>query len=68
MSKIVIERDVDVVHESSDGSRTANSAIWAIAMIIIVALIAGAVYYSGILKTRPGSQPAQKVNVEVKTP
>ena len=37
-------------------------------MIIIVALIAGAVYYSGILKTRPAGQPAQKINVEVKTP
>lgn len=67
MSKIVVERDVDVVRESGDGG-TASSAIWAIAMVIIVALIAGAVYYSGILKTRPGSQPAQKVNVEVKTP
>ena len=68
MSKIVVERDVDVVHDSGDGSSTANSAIWAIAFLIIVALIAGAVYYSGILRTRPGVAPAQKVNVEVKTP
>ena len=67
MSKLVVERDVEVVRDSGDNG-TANSAIWAIAMIIIVALIAGAVYYSGILKTRPAGQPAQKVNVEVKTP
>lgn len=34
-----------------DESRTASSAIWAVALIIIVAMIVGVVYYSGILKT-----------------
>ncbi|HLA95095.1 MAG TPA: hypothetical protein VK612_05185 [Pyrinomonadaceae bacterium] len=29
--------------------RTGSSAIWAVALIIIVAMIVGAVYYSGIL-------------------
>ena len=67
MSKFVVEREVEVVRESG-GNGTGSSAIWAIAMIVIVALIAGAVYYSGILKTRPAGQPAQKVNVEIKTP
>ena len=33
-----------------DGNGTASNAIWAVAMIIIVAMIAGVVYYSGILK------------------
>ncbi|MEP6945769.1 MAG: hypothetical protein ABJA02_07620 [Acidobacteriota bacterium] len=69
MSKLIVERDVEVVRDTGGGGNsTGSSAIWAIAMIIIVALIAGAVYYSGILRTRPSIQPAQKVNVEIKTP
>jgi hypothetical protein len=28
----------------------ASNAVWAVAMIIIVAMVVGAVYYSGILK------------------
>jgi hypothetical protein len=32
---------------------TGSNAIWAIALVIIVAIIAGLVYYSGILKTAP---------------
>ncbi len=30
---------------------TGSNAVWAIALIIIVAIIGGVVYYSGILKT-----------------
>lgn len=37
----------------ADGEGTGSNAIWAIALIIIVAIIAGVVYYSGILKTGP---------------
>src|SRR5438045_6731878 len=37
--------------EDGDGG-TASNAIWAVALVIIVALIVGVVYYSGILKTR----------------
>lgn len=47
-----------------DGNGTASNAIWAVAMIIIVALIAGAVYYSGILTG--GS--TKKVDVDVSVP
>lgn len=33
-----------------NGNGTGNSAIWAITLLIIVALIAGVVYYSGMLR------------------
>jgi hypothetical protein len=47
-----------------DGNSTASNMIWAIAMIIIVAIIAGALYYGGFLngKTR------QKVDVDISAP
>ena len=32
---------------------TGSNAVWAIALIIVVAIIAGVVYYSGVLKTGP---------------
>ena len=47
-----------------DGNGTASNAIWAVAMIIIVALIAGAVYYSGIMTG--GSN--KKVDIDVSVP
>ena len=34
-----------------DEGRTTSSAIWAFALIIIVGMIVGVVYYSGVLKT-----------------
>jgi thiazole synthase ThiGH ThiG subunit len=66
MSKIVVEREVVPVVEDS-GSGTGSNVAWALAMVIIVAMIVGALYYSGVLR-RLTNQPAQKVNVEVKTP
>ncbi len=33
----------------AEGEGTASNAIWAVALIIIVALIVGVVYYSGVL-------------------
>ena len=47
-----------------NGNGTGSNAIWAIAMIIIVAIIAGAVYYSGILRTNPN----KKVDINVTVP
>ena len=41
-----------------------NNLIWAITTIIIVAIIAGALYYSGFL----GGTKKQNVDVEVKVP
>ena len=44
---------------------TGSNAIWAIAMVIIVALIVGAVYYSGILKNAGAEK---KVDINVSAP
>ena len=33
----------------AEGEGTASNGIWAVALIIIVALIVGVVYYSGVL-------------------
>ena len=35
----------------NEENTTASNAVWAIAMVIIVAIIAGTIYYSGILRT-----------------
>lgn len=47
-----------------NGNGTASNAIWAVAMIIIVALIAGVIYYSGILK---GNQK-KEIDINVTVP
>ncbi len=48
----------------SEENSTGNNLIWAITTIIIVALIAGALYYSGFL----GGTKRQKVDVEISAP
>ena len=48
----------------ADDNSTGTNMIWAVAMIIIVAIIAGALYYSGALRR----SPAQKIDVEVTAP
>ena len=48
----------------AEENTTASNLIWAIALIIIVAIMAGAVYYSGILT---GKQK-QEIDVDVKVP
>jgi len=66
MSKVVVEREVPVVagepHES-----TASNFIWAVALIIIVGLVVGSLYYSGFLR-RVTQQPTHKVDVTVQQP
>lgn len=42
---------------------TGSNAVWAIALVVIVAIIAGLVYYSGILKTSPKKQVDINVTV-----
>lgn len=64
MSRIVIEKEVPVAVERES---TGSNAIWAIAFIVIVGMIVGALYYSGALR-RLTNQPAQKINVEVSAP
>jgi hypothetical protein len=46
----------------ADENGTGNNLIWAIAMIIIVAIIAGALYYSGFLGGTK-KEPDIKINV-----
>lgn len=48
----------------AEGESTGSSAVWAIAMIIIVAIIAGALYYSGFL----GGTKKQQVDINVSAP
>jgi hypothetical protein len=61
--EVIVEKHV--VDTSGGGEGTASNAIWAIAFVIIVAIIAGAVYYSGILRRVPASQ---KIDVKVSAP
>lgn len=65
MDKIVVEKEVLTPVESSSG--TASNFIWAIAFIVIVGMIVGALYYSGFLR-RITNQSPQKINVEVSAP
>ena len=48
----------------SEENSTGNNLIWAVTLIIVVALIVGALYYSGFL----GGTKKQKVDVEVSAP
>jgi hypothetical protein len=65
MKKVIVE---DVVAVREGGESTGSNAIWAVAMIIIVAILAGAVYYSGILKRSPVGTGSDKINVDVSVP
>lgn len=42
-------------------SGTGSNAVWAIAFVVVVAIIAALVYYSGVLKTSP-----KKDNIDIK--
>jgi hypothetical protein len=65
MDKVVVEREVPVAVEREG---TASNAIWAIAFIVIVGMIVGALYYSGALRRLTSPQAPSKVNVEVTAP
>lgn len=49
----------------SEENGTGSNLIWAVAMIIIVAIIAGAVYYSGMLS---GGPQDKNIDVDIKVP
>ena len=51
---------------TDEDNSTGTNMIWAVAMIIIVAIIAGALFYSGALSGR--RNPTQKIDVEVSAP
>lgn len=48
----------------SDENSTGNNLIWAITTLIIVAIIAGALYYSGFL----GGTKREKIDINVTAP
>lgn len=50
----------------TDENSTGNNLIWAVALIIIVAMIAGAIYYSGFL-SNAGTQD-KDIDVEISAP
>jgi hypothetical protein len=50
----------------SEGNETGNNLIWAITMIIIVTIIIGAIYYSGVLNKK--AVPDTDVDINVNPP
>jgi len=48
----------------SEENHTGSSAVWAIALVIIVAIIAGLVYYSGLLR----SSPKKEIDINISGP
>jgi hypothetical protein len=55
---------VEKIFDMAEENGTGNNLIWAITTIIIVAIIAGALYYSGFLS----GNRRQKVDVEITVP
>jgi len=51
---------------ADEDNSTGTNMVWAVAMIIIVAIIAGALFYSGALSGK--RNPTQKIDVEVSAP
>ena len=49
----------------SEENSTGSNLVWAVALIIITAIIAGALYYSGFPSRKPQKQ---EIDVEVKVP
>lgn len=63
----IVEREVVPVETTDGGSSTASNFIWALALIIIVALIVFGVWKSGVLRQLNSPAPAQKINVDVQS-
>jgi len=47
----------------TEENSTGSNAVWAIALIIVVAIIAAVVYYSGVLKTSPNKKSEVDINI-----
>ena len=50
----------------AEGNSTGSNAVWAIALVVVVAIIAAVVFYSGVLKTKPGKDT--DINIKVDAP
>lgn len=48
----------------TEENSTGSNAVWAIAFVIVIAIIAGVVYYSGVLKT----SPKKEIDINVTVP
>ncbi|MBX3292286.1 MAG: hypothetical protein KF881_05255 [Acidobacteria bacterium] len=48
-----------------DGKSVASNFIWALALIIIVGIIMGALYYGGVFSSKPQKQ---EIEVDIKVP
>ncbi len=55
----------DIFLHMTEENSTGSNAVWAIALVIIVAIIAGLVYYSGILK---GGMQKKDIDINVTVP
>ena len=49
----------------ADENGTGSNAVWAIAFVVVVAIIGGVIYYSGILKSGPNKAKDIDINVTV---
>ncbi len=47
----------------SEENSTGSNAVWAIALIIVIAIIGAVVFYSGVLKTSPNKKSEIDINV-----
>jgi hypothetical protein len=56
-----VEQEISVMSEENN---TGNNLIWAITTLIIVAIIAGALYYSGFL----GGTKKERIDINVTAP
>ncbi|CAN5591640.1 hypothetical protein BH10ACI3_BH10ACI3_04780 [soil metagenome] len=67
--EVIVERQVVTAPADEGSSSTASNAIWAFAFVVIVGLLAGAIYYSGIMKKGSAAPAAQeKINIKVAPP